>query len=121
MTVEISRKRVFEALQQFGLLLESDGKLPSVASLIVDGPIVGSWWSHPSAHTIFRMNQFLADHADVLVAKLVSGKVTFIHKNTWPEFVPIASARERWQTNSLSKVAERLLGIVDAEGSVRSD
>jgi hypothetical protein len=57
----------------------------------------------------------LAEHPDVLVAKLVSGKVTYIHRRLWGAVVAIGCAREPWQMGSLSREARGLLGRVDRE------
>lgn len=108
-------------LQQFGLLLESDPRLPSICSLITGAPVRGSWWSHPLAHAIFHASGQLADHADVLITKLISGKVTFVHLTLWPEIFAIGTARERWQTKDLSPRARSMLKMVGEQGSLRTD
>ena len=114
-------ERVFAELLQYGLLLESDPMLPSVCSLITSGPQRGSWWSHPLAHTIFQVNGQLADHVDVLITKLISSKVTFIHRRLWSEVLAIGMAREAWQITGLSAGARRVLKLVDEQGTLRTD
>jgi len=114
-------KLVFEQLKTFGLLLESDPKLPSVCTLIAGTPMKGSWWSHPMAQIIFQVNERLEDHKDVLITKLVAGKVTFIHRKLWPEIVSIGAAREPWQFSKLSNSAQWLLKTIDARGSISTD
>jgi hypothetical protein len=39
--------QVMEALECYGILLETDPKLPSAAALVAGSPISGSWWLHP--------------------------------------------------------------------------
>ena len=112
---------VLRKLMQRGLLLESDPRLPSVCTLITGEPLHGSWWSHPQAQTIFRINEQLADHRDVLIIKLISGKVTFVHRKLWPEILAVGVAREEWQTNGLSRDALLLLGMIDEQSSLRTD
>lgn len=114
-------KRVFGKLLKLGFLLESDPKLPSVGTLITGAPLRGSWWSHPLAQTIFQANEKLEDHPDVLVTKLISGKVTFVHRNLWPEILAIGTAREPWQMEGLSTPAQSLLKTVELSGELRSD
>ncbi len=109
------------ALRRCGLLLLSDNRLPSVAGLVAREPIRGSWWAHPSAHAIFRAATRLAARPDVIVAKLVAGKVTFVHRNLWPALCAIGGAHEPWQTAALSPQAAALLGLVHREGIVRMD
>ncbi len=109
---------VVSQLEQLGLLLQSDLKLPSVCTLITGEPIKGSWWPHPMAQTIFQVNERLDDHPDVIITKLVSNKVTFVHRKLWPELFAIGSSRESWQMLKLSASAKALLKMVDAEGAV---
>lgn len=114
-------KRVFSKILKFGFLLESDPKLPSVCTLITGAPLRGSWWSHPLAQTVFQVNQKLEDHPDVLLTKLVSGKVTFVHRDLWPEVLAIGTAQEAWQMEGLSASARALLKTVEETGALRTD
>ncbi|MBC8029270.1 MAG: hypothetical protein H7Z16_04090 [Pyrinomonadaceae bacterium] len=114
-------QRVLQQLTGFGFLLESDPKLPSVCTLITGGPLKSSWWSHPMAPVIFQVNEQLEDHKDVIITKLVAGKVTFVHRKLWPEILSIGTSREPWQLKSLSKAARRLLQTIDERGSVTTD
>jgi hypothetical protein len=111
-------RQVLQQLRKLGLLLESDTRLPSVATLFAGEPVRGSWWSHARAQDIFKGLNQLADHKDVLFTKLVSGKVTLVHRRLWPGLLSIAVSRERWQTRKLTPGARSLLRLVDAEGSV---
>ncbi len=114
-------RRALTALRQYGLLLESDPKLPSVTTLIAGAPIRGSWWGHPQGHTIFDVTRQLAAHPDVVVTKLVSGKVTFVHRQLWPALLAVGTAREAWQLQGLSRTAQSLLEIVRQDGALQTD
>jgi hypothetical protein len=122
MTVDLSKHfaSVFQQLERFGLLLVSDQNFPSVAKTIARKQHKGSWWSHPEAHTIFAVNNMLEDHPDVLIMKLISGKVTFVHRELWGLIYSIAVAREHWQMKPLSSAARALLKRVDAEQSMET-
>jgi hypothetical protein len=71
---------VFEEVREHGLLLESDRKLQSVSGLVLGTSIKGSWWGHPKGRAIWRITEQLADHPDLMVLKLVGGKVTYVHR-----------------------------------------
>lgn len=114
-------KRVFSKILSYGFLLESDPKLPSVCTLITGEPLKRSWWSHPLAQTVFQVNEKLEDHPDVLMTKLVSGKVTFVHRDLWPEILAVATSQEPWQTDGLSAAAQTLLKTVQAKGTLQTD
>jgi hypothetical protein len=106
---------VFAQLKEHGLLLQSDANLPNVCALVAGAPVRGSWWAHPRSHDIFRVNGELEDHPDVLVTKLISGKITFLHRALWPAVVAIGRARVSWRIQRLSPEARDLLGQVDRQ------
>ncbi len=114
-------RRTAAALERTGLLLSHDAKLACVSALVAGAPIAGSWWSHARAHDIYAVEQALDHSGDVLRAKLVLAKVTFVHRRLWPSLFAVGSAREAWQTRELSNEARRLLARVDEEGVVRMD
>ncbi|HEV2227206.1 MAG TPA: hypothetical protein VGR56_10435, partial [Nitrososphaerales archaeon] len=49
------------------------------------------------------------------------GKVTYLHRRLWPDFLTVATAKEDWQLRGLSGSARRLLSLVNLEGEVRTD
>lgn len=112
---------VLSSLKEFGLLLETDTKLPSVAGQVAGEPIRGSWWAHPRSHQIFAVLQKVADHKDVLSARLISGKVTFVHRKLWPDILSVGTAREAWQLRGLTPAARMLLKMIDQHRELRSD
>lgn len=114
-------KTALQILRRFGVLLETDAHLPSVASLIAGEPVSGSWWSHASAEKIYIALGEFADHRDVMFTKLLSGKVTLVHRKLWPEILAIGTARTPWQMKALSKPARNLLKMIDEQGSIRTD
>ncbi len=118
--VERQAAAVFRELERHGLLLETDPKLPSLVALVAGGPVRGSWWGHPLGHTIFVTGEALFAHRDVLLAKLVSGKATWIHRRLWPAVLSAALSREPWQLGGLSREAEKLLETVEREGQARA-
>ena len=78
-------------VEQHGLVLESArGPVPSVASAVVGGPIRGSWWGHERGREIYAVCRHIGESEDVLVCKLVEGKVTYVHRRLWPAFVRLA-------------------------------
>jgi hypothetical protein len=59
------------------------------------------------------MNCQLAVHPDVLMTKLISGKITYLHRALCPAFAAIGRSRESWQIDGLSCEARKLLAEVD--------
>ena len=112
--------KVFAPLQRDGLLMAWDSNLPSLTHLIAEEKIRGSWWSHARAHTIFNVAQMLEDHPDVMIVKLISGKVTYVHRELWNRIYSIGIAREDWQLKKLSANARQLLEALDTAGSIQT-
>lgn len=112
--------KVFAQLQSDGFLLLSDSELPGVSGLVAGEKLRGSWWSHKRAQVIFEVSEMLEDHTDVLVMKLISRKVTFVHRDLWDRIYAIGVAREDWQLNKLPPDARRLLETVDDAGSIQT-
>jgi hypothetical protein len=112
---------VRRALEHHGLLLTADAALPSIATLMAGEPVSGSWWSHPLAHEIYDVCQWLDDQPEVARVKLLAGKVTFVHRRLFASVAAVGAAREPWQLRSLGAGAKRLLATCDARGVVRLD
>ena len=110
-------KAVHAEVERHGLLLVQ-ARDKSLVTLVAGESARGSWWSHPQAHTIFRVLNEVMRHPDVVTAKLVAGKVTLVHRRLWPALLAVATAREPWQTRDLSATARRLLKQLEVETSV---
>jgi hypothetical protein len=91
-------------VQKHGVILASaKGPVPRLTEAIAGEPIKGSWWSHSKSHQIFAVFQAVRDSEDVLVCRLVNGKVTFIHRRLWPALVRVA---ERFPATQIAQVHE---------------
>jgi hypothetical protein len=109
-------EKVFQKLSEIGLLHVSGNQIPNVQKVITGTTSKGSWWADPAGHDIFAVNQLLEDDPDVAVTKLVSAKVTFVHRKWWPQLFAVATAREEWQLDRLSVAARSMLKAVDEAG-----
>lgn len=88
-----------------GVVLESaTGPVPSFAGRIAGGPIRGSWWGHARGKEIFVLTRAVRDSPNVLVCRLVDGKITYVHRRLWPALVRVAA---RFPRKSLAKVHEK--------------
>jgi len=91
-------------VQKHGVVLVSGkGPVPRLTEAIAREPIAGSWWSHPKAHEIFAVLQAVVESGDVLVCRLVEGKVSFVHRRLWPALV---RAARRFPKNRVAQVRE---------------
>jgi hypothetical protein len=91
MTTDRSSMDALAWLDQQGIaLLGGRGPVPSLAETIAEEPIRGSWWGHRSGQAIFAASNALADSPDVLICKLIDGKVTFVHRRLWTALVALS-------------------------------
>ena len=98
----MSPKEALAFVRRHGVVLQSArGPVPSLAEKIAGGRIRGSWWGHPKGREIFRAAQTIGDSSDVLVCRLVEGKVTYVHRRLWPALVKLAS---RFPKDQLARV-----------------
>jgi hypothetical protein len=90
-------------VEEQGVVLQAArGPVPSFAEHVAGGPIgPGSWWSHARAHEIFELATAVCKSSDVLVCKLIDGKVTYVHRRLWPALVKLA---ERFDRSRLARI-----------------
>jgi hypothetical protein len=92
-------------VRKHGVVLEAaPGPVPCLAFVIASGPIRGSWWSHARSHEIFALTRAVRDSDDVLVCRLVDGKITYVHRRLWPVLVRLA---KQFPRKRLARVQER--------------
>ena len=72
------------------VLVSGKGPAARLTEAIAGEPITGSWWSHPQAHRIFAVLSEVCESEQVLVCRLIAGKVTLVHRRLWPALVRLA-------------------------------
>lgn len=72
------------------VLASAKGRVPRLSEAIAGGPIKGSWWAHPKSHQIYAIFQRIAGSPEILVCRLIDGKVTFVHRRLWPALACLA-------------------------------
>jgi hypothetical protein len=85
------------------VLVSGKGAVPRLTEMIVGEPIKGSWWAHPKSHQIFAILQAVTDSKEILVCRLVDGKVTLVHRRLWPALVRVAG---RFRPDQIAQVRE---------------
>jgi hypothetical protein len=74
------------------VLVSAKGAAPRLTEAIAGEPIKGSWWGHPLGHHIFAILGEVTDSNEVLVCRLLDGKVTLVHRRLWPALVRLAGS-----------------------------
>ena len=79
-------------VEQHGIALEAGrGPVPNLAEAVAGERISGSWWKHKQARAIFQATRAVRDCDQVLVCRLVGGKITYVHRRLWPALVRLAN------------------------------
>lgn len=100
----MTQEEVLAFVEEKGVVLESArGVVANLAEEIAGEPVAGKWWGHPKGDEIFRLLRAIRKSSDVLVCRLVEGKVTFVHRRLWPALVCLAP---RIGVDRLTKIRE---------------
>jgi len=100
----MTARQALAFIRKHGVVLEAArGPVPSLVEVIAGEPVRGSWWSHPEGREIFAVTRAVRANDDVLVCRLIKGKVTFVHRRLWPALVRAAG---RLSSDRLSQVRE---------------
>jgi hypothetical protein len=72
------------------VLVSAKGPVPTLTDAIAGEAIRGSWWGHPQGKHIFAVLQEACDDPEVVVCRLVDGKLTLVHRRLWPALAALA-------------------------------
>ena len=75
-----------------GVVLESarDRTVPNLADEVLGTDRRGSWWGHARGKEFFALTRQIRSSADVVVCRLINGKITYVHHRLWPALVRLA-------------------------------
>ena len=100
----MNTKEALAWVKDCGVVMESARtNIPSLARTVAGETIAGSWWTHPRASQIFLLSRAIRSSPDVLVCRLVSGKITYVHRRLWAPLVRLAG---RFSENELDAIRE---------------
>jgi hypothetical protein len=101
-TIVMDTEDAFRFLETHGIVLASaKGPVPRMSEVIAGEPIHGSWWGHAKGGEIYRILAFLEESPDVLVCRVIGGKITLVHRRLWPALI---RAADRFPREHLAKV-----------------
>ena len=91
-------------VREHGVVLASaKGAAPRLTEAIIGEPIKGSWWAHSQSHHIYAILKAVTESEQVLVCRLINGKITLVHRRLWPSLVRLAN---RFAPEQLAQVRE---------------
>ena len=92
-TRAFSAREALAFVREHGVVLVSaKGKGPNLVEAIAGEPIKGSWWGHSAGKRIFTVLNAVTESDEVLVCRLIDGKITLVHRRLWPALVRLAEA-----------------------------
>jgi hypothetical protein len=104
MAKPLQAKDALEFVRQHGVVLASaKGDAPRLIEAILGDPISGNWWGHPRSRFIYNVLAAVSSSDDVLVCRLLRGKLTLIHRRVWPALVRLAG---RFDPAQLAQIRE---------------
>jgi len=86
------------------VLVSAKGPVPRLVEAIVGEPVKGSWWAHSRSREVFAILQAVTESPDILVCRLVEGKITLVHRRLWPAVVRCA---KRFPRERIAKVRQQ--------------
>ena len=112
----LNAAQALEFIERHGVVAESvhRGAFPSLAAAIAGEPIRGNWWSHPRAKEIFSITRAVRESPQILVCRIVDGKIAYVHERLWPALVRLA---DRFPRERLARVHE--LHTADGKHALR--
>ena len=93
-------------IERHGVVCESArrGAIPALADAIAGEPIRGNWWSHARSREIFAITRAVRETPQVLVCRIVDGKISYIHERLWPALVRLVANFPRERLTRLREV-----------------
>ncbi|UUZ53413.1 hypothetical protein LP419_32000 [Massilia sp. H-1] len=105
MAIADSQARPLAFIREHGVVLvAAAGPAPRLTDAIVGAPVKGSWWAHPQGKHIFAILEAVKASPDILVCRMIQGKITLVHRRLWPQLVRLAA---RFTPEQLAQITER--------------
>ncbi len=124
MTALSSVEQTLEWVRRLQLVMEASAPpgVPSFVEAVAGGPVKGSWWAHPLGKRMYVLSEAVADSGEVMVVKLLGGKRTWIHRDSWPLVLRVVLDKE-WRAERLARVNAEAAGQfqrIEKAGRVRA-
>lgn len=100
----MTTKQALRFIERHGIVLEAgQGAARSLLTETLGATVTGSWWGHPEARQFFSLTRALRESPQLLVCRLIDGKITYVHRRLWPALVQLADQLGR---DRLTKIHE---------------
>jgi hypothetical protein len=86
------------------VLVSAKGPAPRLIDAIAGERINGNWWCHSRSSEIYNVVAEVSEADQVLVCRLVNGKLTLVHERLWPALARLAN---RVAPERIARVSEQ--------------
>ena len=103
--MKLTPEEAIEFVKNQGIVLESaKGSIPNLADTVAGEPIRRCYWGHIIGNEIYLLTRAIRSSKDVLVCRLVEGKVTYVHKRVWPAIVRLHSSFDKDRLGAIKEI-----------------
>ena len=103
--IKLTREEAVSFIEAQGVVLESGkGPIPNLADLVAGEAIKGSYWSHPKGNEIFLLTRAIRSSKEILVCRLVEGKVTYVHRQIWGAIVRLQANFDKERLGAIREI-----------------
>lgn len=96
---DVDDARAFLADRGF-LPLLTTGAVTGLVDLVAGEAVSGHWWGHPAGKQIFHIVSALEDHPDVLAARVLDGRMTFVDRHLFAPLYRVVTDPE-WRKEGI--------------------
>jgi hypothetical protein len=105
MSKHLTAKEALDFIREHGVVLVSaKGTAPRLTEAIIGEPIKGSWWAHAQGRHIYAILEAVTASEQILVCRLINGKITLVHRRLWPALVKLA---KHFSSEQLAQVEQQ--------------
>lgn len=92
-------------VERHGIVLEAarHATIPVLADAVAGEALQGRWWSHPRSRQVFAVTRAVRAEPQVLVCRLVEGRISFVHERLWPALARLA---DRFPAGRVARLRE---------------
>ena len=102
---KLTREEAVSFIEAQGVVLESGkGPVPNLADKVAGEAIKGSYWGHPKGNEIFLLTRAIRSSKEILVCRLVEGKVTYVHRRIWGAIVRLQASFDKQRLGAIREI-----------------
>ncbi|MCH8872621.1 hypothetical protein IH824_07600 [candidate division KSB1 bacterium] len=102
---KVTPEEAISFIEAQGVVLESGkGPIPNLADTVAGKSIKGSYWGHPKGNEIFLLTRAIRSSKEVLVCRVVDGKVTYLHRRVWGAIVRLQANFDKERLGAIREI-----------------